>query len=254
MFFRLVADFPGPVEVPCGFDLGASVYRALAASLPVEEFVSLHSGGRYRPFCFSSLQGKRSRKASSFLVEDPWLLFSSVKESLVSAFAEGLLKAGLAVGEKLLKPISVAGLPDPFFGFDPSARVSVTLRLLSPITVSKLLSGKKRCVLYASSPAEFALAVAKNAALKHAYFFGESYPPESVFFAFSPRRSPASVSVPLHGGKILGTLAPAVLSGPLPVVRTAVLAGLGERTAQGFGCAEVAAAVALPARAECLCC
>ncbi len=191
----------------------------------------------FKLFTFSRLMGKFSmdrEKQRILFTLTCRLVIASPLPLLMEEMAKGFLRRGqvrlgentLAVGSVQVRSTEVTGS-------------SLTVRMLSPLTVYSTLNEQRKPFTY-YSPFEprFANLVRENLAKKYQLVFGQE--PELDGFSFTPlgvREGDLKV-IRYKGTIVKGWMGKYRLSGDPRLLELALIAGLGSKNSQGFGCCE----------------
>ncbi|HIE08958.1 MAG TPA: CRISPR-associated endoribonuclease Cas6 [Armatimonadetes bacterium] len=216
------------------------LYRALErASPPVATALhdlGLEADGKvYKLLTFSPLFPKEKRVLPTGIQVkgDVVWLASSPLGTLMEALAQGLLELGrVQIGEVECSVRGVEVMPERNFGRE--ARF-VTL---PPIVASTGIREGGKLVKKFLSPdhPDFHRVLAQNLARKYRALHGKE-PEGSIRFEFHPPFK--SKLVEINGTKVRGYKMRLTLRGEPGLIKLAYEAGLGERTAQGFGMLEL---------------
>lgn len=236
LHIRLVPVETGRLPPNYREQLQAMVYHHLPRRLAE----AVHDGHYWeakrpvKPFVFSQLHGEvRYERADGFSIGGPvWFRFASPAADLAQGLAEGLLRQGaVRIAHLMFTVEEIDVLPEPEIG------PHLLVRTLSPVTVYRTVEhdGRKRTQYYNPLNREFAELVVTNLARK-AEALGITVD-EGVAVSVEP------VGVGPRGRRLeryKGTWIEAwagrfCLSGPEPLLRLALHAGLGAKNSQGFG-------------------
>lgn len=192
-------------------------------------------GRPFRLFTFSRLYGTFHRHGAVLIYVGPltWTL-ASPWDDVMQAVAERALRHGvLWLGPQ---PVSVAGVQCRCF---PSVGDRIAVRTLSPVSVHQTVRGPDgKAVTRYLAPEEpaYAALVEGNLRRKYQAWHGHPAPAPERCVHLAPLGAVREHVVGYQGGIVKGVSGRFALAGPPELLRVALEAGLGSRTAQGFGC------------------
>ncbi len=200
----------------------------------------IHSDRNPKVFTFSWLRGKPSKVGNMGLFYRKGtkvkFIFSSWIDEIINAFSTSLLNSQYVLVNS--SKFFVESLR--IYEEDPGSKAKFIL--LSPIVVSKGVKMKDKVYHEFLSPenGEFFQRIVENLKKRYSMYVGKEpgdvriIPDEDYL---SKKRT--SKLVDIRGTKIRGHVFPFEVNGDEDLIRFGYYAGFGERTAQGFGCAEI---------------
>ena len=242
---RILAQFrpaTSSLRVPVHYNhlVQGLIYSSLSRGM--SEFV--HNRGfpyenrTFRLFAFSRLFGMFRRDGEQLVFPGPLHLWvSSPIQAIVEELASSWLRLGsLQVGETQLAVEAVELKPTPNVG------TSVVVRTLSPVTTYETLhaaDGRAKTYYYAPTEREFGLLCGVNARRKLLALGGQVSDAQPLTVSPAGWRPHRQVILSYKGTVIKAWHGAFRLSGPPELIRVVLEAGLGSKSAQGFGMVEI---------------
>ncbi len=191
-----------------------------------------HYSKGLKPFTFSEIYLKGSKaEGEELLIKDEFasLTFSSIFPEVVEAVVSGALSSGkLSIKDVDFQLTGVKVLEEPEF----TGRMR--FKTLSPVAISVKENGKKR-YLYPTE-VEWYVYLEKNLRKRYRDFLGEEY---SGRVEIKLIRMSKAKRYNILGGYVRAAKVEMEIRGSPEIIRVAYQSGIGEKTAQGFGCLEV---------------
>ena len=201
---------------------------------------TLHSSNNPKPFTFSRLILKNYRvegdKIVVFRTTKAMLIISSINEAIIESIVNSLVR------KDFLDIKDVRFFIDKFEIYSRSISSQEKFILLSPVVISKPVdkNGKLYHEFLDPRSNEFIYRFIRNLKKRYEILTGEK-PGEIEFTPDTEYIKTHSTSklIDIKGTKIKAHVFPFSLKGDRKLIEFGYYTGFGERTAQGFGCAEV---------------
>jgi len=243
-----------PTTLPFSYkaQLSAWILQALRQANPAyADFISGSGpsaedgvGMAFRLFTFTSLEAAQSRvlpggQGIEMLSDEASFELSFLSEEASVYFARGVAACPLvrimqAAGASVLRVVKLEGLPMPAF------QSRELYRTVSPVslTVSQWQNGRLRTTSLSPTDANYCPALIQNLLRKYHTLTGRQLPAKDI--RFQCLSAPIKHQVAEASETLTDAVRPSyqydfVLTAPPELQRLVWLAGLGEKTAQGFG-------------------
>ena len=193
---------------------------------------------RFKPFTFSRLMGKCKLENDKIRFQYPIeLKISSPMVEFMEELACNLARRPefrLGGNQVVVEAINVE--------FMPEIHGEERIRMISPMTMYstvKTVDGRRKTYYYSPVEKEFAKLIGENLVKKYRALYGEE--PENVTFHIEPIgfKSGWLKIIKYKGTVIKGWMGDYRVDGAQELIKLAYEAGLGAKTAQGFGMFEI---------------
>ncbi|MFY9413867.1 MAG: CRISPR-associated endoribonuclease Cas6 [Tepidanaerobacteraceae bacterium] len=197
-----------------------------------------HGNRSFKMFAFSRLMGEYridKNEATITFVGPVSLVVTSPYSDFCNSLANGLLfKSSVRLGHAQVKVTDIS------LEKDLVDDEKIKINTLSPIVVYSTLlrpNGRKYTCYFEPGEKDFDVIMDNNLRNKYKAFHQTEPPAEHV--SIRPLKQPKLSIIDYKNFIIKGYSGTFILSGPAPLLQTAVECGLGSKNSQGFGCVRV---------------
>ena len=222
------------IPVDYHYPMYSYVYKTIGEGNPALA-TEIHDMEGHKPYTFSEIVNPGhiiNGKNLQFHNDIGFFVFTSHREDVMEAFVTGALKYGYVEIKNKRFPITEIKILE-----EPKYRSKMIFKTLSPIVISasrdEIERGKKK-ELYPTDE-EWYLFFNKNMKKKYFQFFGEEKEGELNIRILNAKPKKYHVPGPTTGFKMTFEI-----WGDRELIKLGYQSGFGRRTAQGFGCVEVA--------------